>query len=185
MVDDGLAAQAIAGVKLGVILALYMAVIHAGGGRIARVLPKEIAVGLLFAAGVTLPVWSRRTVFPWRECLGWGLFCLLCSLNCLAIEYWENHRRGASWNHPPHPFVRWTAPRINGFAAALAAGALVAGLVGNANRLSQAVMFALDCGALLLLLLNCVRTRLSPSALRVLADAALLVPALVAMMIRG
>lgn len=64
VVDDGLAAQAIAGVKLGVILALYMAVIHAGGGRIGRVLPKEIEVGLLFAVGVTLPVWSRRTVFP-------------------------------------------------------------------------------------------------------------------------
>jgi hypothetical protein len=182
MGDGALAAQAIAGVKLGFILVLYMAVIHAGGGRIARVLPKEVAVGLLFAVGVTLPIWTRRTGFSWRECLVWGFFSLLCSLNCLSIECWENHRRGAGWRQPPHPFVRWAEPGINRFAAALAAGALVAGLVGDVNGPSQTVLFATGGGALLLLLLGCIRTRCSPSELRVLADAGVLVPALVALM---
>ena len=45
------AAEVTAGVKLGVILVLYMAGIHAGRGRIAWVFPKEIVVGLLFACG--------------------------------------------------------------------------------------------------------------------------------------
>jgi hypothetical protein len=81
-----------AGVKLGAIVVVYMAGIHAGNGRIARILPKEIAVGLLFASGATLPFWSRCIRFPWDACLPWAFFALLCSLNCLPIECWENHR---------------------------------------------------------------------------------------------
>ena len=191
MADGALAAETVAGVKLGVILMLYMAGIHAGRGRIARELPKEISVGFLFALGTTLPVWSRRVGFAWHEGLVWGLFGLLCSLNCLSIECWENHRREnhgqrAGWKQPPHPFVRWAAPRINRIAVVLAAVALlVASLARAANEASQPALFAVVAGVLLILLLNCVRMKLSSAALRVLADAALLVPALAALLIRG
>jgi hypothetical protein len=44
---------------------------------------------------------------------------------------------------------------------------------------------AVGLGALLLLVLNARRAKLSPTALRVLADAALLVPAILALGIGG
>ncbi len=185
MADRALVADAIAGVKLGVILVLYMAGIHAGRGKIAWLLPKEISVGLLFALGATLPLWSRAVVFPWREILPWGFFGLLCSLNCLSIECWENHREGTAWRQPPHPFVCWADARLNRIAAILASGALAAYFVGEAGGHSAAPLLAICAGALLLLLLNRARTKISASALRVLADVALLVPALVALAIRG
>jgi hypothetical protein len=87
------AVEVSAGVKLAAILVLYMASIHAGRGRIAFVLPKEIAVGLLFASGATLPLWSRCTRFPWDACLPWVFFGLLRSLKCLSIKRWENYRQ--------------------------------------------------------------------------------------------
>ena len=43
-----------------------MATIHAGHGSMARFVPKEIAVGILFAAGTTL----ARVVTPLRILLG-------------------------------------------------------------------------------------------------------------------
>lgn len=190
MADSSLAAPAIAGVKLGAILVLYMAGIHAGRGRIAQALPKELSVGFLFALGTTLPIWSLSVGFSWHQSLVWGFFGLLCSLNCLSIECWENHRlenprQAAGWRRPPHPFVRWAAPRINGIAAILAAAAFAAGFVRHASGSFQPAFCAVGAGALLLLLLSRARRNLSASALRVLADAALLVPALVALLVRG
>jgi hypothetical protein len=185
MADRTLASEAMAGVKLGVILMLYMAGIHAGRGKIARVLPKELSVGFLFAMGATLPLWSRAAGISWREILPWVFFGLLCSLNCLSIECWENHRDGAEWTQPSHPFVRWADARLNGIAAILVIAILAAHLAGKAGERSAAPLLAVCGGALLILLLNRARTKISASALRVLADAALLVPALVALAIRG
>jgi hypothetical protein len=179
------AAEVTAGVKLGVILVLYMTGIHAGRGRVARVFPKEIAVGLLFACGGTLPLWSRSIQFPWGACLPWILFGFLCALNCLSIECWENRPRSGEWRQPPHPFVRWADSRLNRMAAALAIAALAACLVRDPKDSSISALLAVWLGALLLVFLNYGRTKLSPAALRVLADAALLVPALLALVIGG
>ena len=179
------AAEVTAGVKLGVILVLYMAGIHAGRGRIAWVFPKEIVVGLLFACGETLPVWSRSIRICWGACLPWILFGFLCALNCLSIECWENQHRSGKWRQPPHPFVRWANSRLNLMAAALAIAALAACFVRNPNGSSISALLAVCLGALLLVFVNYGRTMLSPAALRVLADAALLVPALLALAIGG
>ncbi len=174
------AAEISAGVKVGVILVLYMAGIHRGGERVAGILHKEIAVGSLFALGATLPVWSRLTRFPWDACVAWILFGLLCSLNCLSIECWENQHHSGQWRQPPRRFVRWAGSRINGIAMILAIAALTACLVGNPRGSSVEVLSAIGLGALLLLVLNRRRARLSHAALRVLADAALLVPPILA-----
>ena len=185
MADGSLAAEAAAGAKLGVILVFYMAGIHAGRGRIAWALPKELSVGFLFAMGATLPIWSRCLRFPWHEFLPWGFFALLCSLNCLSIECWENHRQGAGWRQPPHPFVRWSAPRINRIAPALAVSAFAACLVPDAHGPSPSALLAVCAGALLILVLNHARAKLSSAALRVFADIVLLVPALFTLLVRG
>ena len=179
------APEVTAGVKLGVILVLYMAGIHVGRGRIAWVFPKEIAVGLLFACGGTLPLWSRSIRFPWGACLPWILFGFLCALNCLSIECWENHHRSGKWRQPPHPFVRWADSRLNRMSAALAIAALAACSVRNPKGSSISALLAVWLGALLLVFVNYGRTKLSPAALRVLADAALLVPAFLALVIGG
>ena len=179
------AAEVTAGVKLGVIVVLYMTGIHAGRGWIAGMLPKEIAAGFLFASGATLPVWSRAERLPWEAWLPWVLFGLLCALNCLAIECWENHHHSEQWRQSPRPFVRWADSRLNRIAAALAVAALTSCLVSNPRGSSVWVLSAVGLGALLLLVLNARRAKLSPAALRVLADAALLVPAILALGIGG
>lgn len=46
---------------------------------------KNFLTGLLFAAGIWMPI---LLVDPWRP--GFGLFVLLCTWNCTAIDAWEH-----------------------------------------------------------------------------------------------
>jgi hypothetical protein len=177
--------EMIAGVELGLILLLYMAIIHAARGRVVWALPKEIAVGFLFAFGTALPCWSKSAGFSWANGFPCFLFALLCSLNCVSIECWENHRRGGVWRQPPNPLVHWADSRINSIAAVLACGAMAASLWEGPRGSSSSSLLPVSLGALLLLLLNCARNRLSERSLRVLADVALVVPALIALVVRG
>ena len=172
-----------AGVKLGIILILYMAGIHTGYGRMAWFVPKEISVGLLFALGTTLPLWTLGLRFARNGYLPWVFFGSLCCLNCLSIECWENRHALKGWNQPPHPLVRWADPRIHFISAFLAAGALALCFFYNVRGASQFAWWAISGAALLILVLNSLRTKFSPAALRVLADVALLVPALIALVV--
>lgn len=171
-----------AGVKLGTVLVAYMLSIHIGRGRWASLLPKELVVGTLFAAGVTLPLWSWFAPLRLQTLALWLLFALLCSLNCLAIECWETHHSPNVSRTWQHPLVRWGSSRLGPIAASLAIAALVAYAAALLQwRASRPELMAIALGALLLLLLNNAKDRLSPEALRVLADAALAVPALIAL----
>lgn len=169
-----------AGIKLGAIVSLYMVVVHAGGGRIARSVPKEIAVGVLFAAGTTLPIWSQSRGFSWGVWVSLALFALLCSLNCLSIECWENHGSDDLWRQTPDPFVTWANSHISWISAALGGFALMVFFV----RHSGPQLLAVFWGALLILLLDLCRNRLSRPALRVLADVALVTAGLIGLIIR-
>jgi hypothetical protein len=174
-----------AGVMLGAVLVAYMLSIHVELGRWASLLPKELVVGSLFAAGVTLPLWSQFTQPRLQTLATWILFALLCSLNCLAIECWETRRFPGVPRTSQHPLVRWASSRIGPIAASLSVAAMVAYAValfqwGGSRPELMAVAF----GALLLFLLNNAKDRLSPEALRVLADAALAAPALIALAIQ-
>lgn len=175
-----------AGFLLAGLVSMYMLCVHFRGELFHRFLPKEVAVGLLFAAGTMLPVWSRATVFSAATLritmIRWVLFGLLCSLNCLAIECWEKAGSAES-NHEklPSAAVAWSEERLSGLAFALAA------LCGLARLLFPAPAVAIPAitvglAALLTLLLNATRHRLSAPALRVLADVALLLPALAALL---
>jgi hypothetical protein len=179
------AVETSAGMKLGAFLVLYLAGTHIRRGRIHFVLPKEIAAGFLFASGVTLPLWSRCVRFQWTACLAWMLFALLCCLNCLAIECWENHAHDGPWRQAPHQFVRWADSRISQIAATLAVAAFTACFAPGVERSFRSAFLAVCIGNLLILLLNRGRTRLSPAASRVLADATLVASALVALAIGG
>jgi hypothetical protein len=173
-----------AGMRLGAIIGVYMAGVHAGRGWITGFVPKEVAVGVLFAAGTTLPVWSQSRGFSWDVWLSLALFALLCSLNCLSIECWENHVSEDAWQQTPHPFVSWANPRINRMAAVLAALGLMVFFMRHTKGSSGPEELAVSLAALLILLLNRRRNRLSRPALRVLADAALVVAGLIGLMTR-
>jgi hypothetical protein len=182
--DRQRAPEVVDGLKLGSIVAAYMVCIHAAGGQLARLLPKEAAVGILFASGTTLPLWSGAGGFSGDFDPAWTFFALLCILNCVSIECWEKPSSSTAWKRMAHPFVIWADSRINGLATALGACSLIAWFVRGPGKASGESLLAVCLGALLLLLLNCRRNRFSPSALRVLADVALIVPALIALAVR-
>jgi hypothetical protein len=173
-----------AGMRLGAIIGVYMAGVHAGRGWITGYVPKEVAVGVLFAAGTTLPVWSQSRGFSWDVWLSLALFALLCSLNCVSIECWENRLSEDVWLQTPHPFVSWANPLINRLAAVLAVLAMIVFFTRHTKGSSGLEVLAVSLAALLILLLNCCRHRLSRPALRVLADVALVVAGLIGLMIR-
>jgi hypothetical protein len=183
------AAEMGAALGLAAILALYMACIHLGRSRTLWIFPKEILVGTLFVAGVTLPCWSRSVWFPWNTALPFMLFALLCSLNCLSIECWENcvgdGAASGATDDRPNSLVAWADRRINLVSVLLATAAGLAALLPETSRAFCYPLVAIGGGSVLLLLLNCGRRRLSPPALRVLADAALLLPAGFALVMLG
>jgi hypothetical protein len=66
---------------------IYFCLVHS---RLAeRWLPKELAVGLLFAAATAVPTWARLSIGHARLVPAVALFAALCWLNCVAIECWE------------------------------------------------------------------------------------------------
>ena len=92
-------------------------------------------------------------------------FALLAWLNCHAIDRWEAHQ------HSPA-----TMP-IPLLAVLLAlAGLFPAALLLNAQPRSAALLAAGSAAALLLALLDRLRTRLTPITLRAAADLVLLTP---------
>lgn len=128
--------------------------------------PKELAVGLLFAAATALPAWDearRRAAGMPRHhplLLLCPLFAALCWLNCMAIEEWE---AGHSARH----------------ARLLAVGTAAAGLFCLSELFSDgARLLALVAvgSAFLFVLLD--RSRLTAAARRVAADLVLLTPLL-------
>jgi hypothetical protein len=138
------------GLLLSGAVALYFALVHLVR---FRVWPKEAAVAVLFALGASLAAWGRvQSAADVGTIL---LFSGLCWINCVAIEKWEC---GARWP-------------VAMFALCIAMIAMVA-LYRERPILSGAE----TASALAFVLLDCARKRLSPDALRVLADVALLSP---------
>jgi hypothetical protein len=186
------AAERDAGLRLGLLLVLYLAGIHAFRGRLLWALPKEIFVGVLFACGVTLPIWSRGGELRWEEGVPWTLFALLCCLNCLAIEDWERRDDSGAIRNGRHRAARFFARadavgsvRITAGATALAGLALIGYLTQAARGALRYEWLAVGLGALLLLALSRFRKNFSPAALRVLADVAVLVPAALDLAMHG
>lgn len=164
---------------LGAILA-YFSFIHLMPGSVRRLWPKELAVGMLFAAGTSLATWSR-TAAPHRTMvLPICLFTALCWLNCSAIEYWEwtGHQEGRA---EPHAVTMWLGPHLH----RLAFGILIAGaaLFSWLPVTLRPLFVAFLVSAAGLYWLDRKRNRFSADALRVLADVALLSP-IVLMLLR-
>jgi hypothetical protein len=158
---------------LGVLSLLYLGLVHLPAracGRSLRYFPKEFAVALLFAAASALPAWDAA----WHSAAGMPrhhpllilcpIFAVLCWLNCVAIEGWEEHRqRGRIW---------WIA--------GLSIAASCFSLFGLFSQPARWLAAAVALSAVLFLVLD--RSRLQAGGQRIAADLALLTPLLLLVM---
>ena len=140
-------------------------------------LPKELAVGILFAAATAVPAWSRLHA-------GAGLgkaqlapaivfFAMLCWINCVGIEKWEagcTLTRGS-----PNATTRWASLHLRPIVTMIALFALAAAVFAPSRGL-MAVYLAALLSSGLLFALDTRSSHLSPLYLRIAADAALLTP---------
>jgi hypothetical protein len=143
----------------------------------APLLAKETLVAVIFTAACALPALSRAgtggslrlaSAF-WSMVIAVVFFTLLAWLNCNSIEHWEAAQSRSNGNR---------SPRSGTFAHAIGLG--LAGLLLAAGlSFHQRVALLVASGAaaaLLLALLDRLRDRLTPLALRVAADLVLLTP---------
>ncbi len=136
---------------------LYLCAVHATPRVWRKPGTKEAAVGIVFALGVSLAAWPM--VGTWTDILAIAQFCLLCWMNCMAIEDWERNSPARS-------------------AVVIAAGvvAIVSVMLLRTHR--PVIACAETASGLGLLLIDRYATRMSRDAARVLADAVLLTPIL-------
>ncbi len=164
---------------------LYLVIVHKPRLGGIRWLPKELAVGAVFAAATAVPAWSRldsgrAELFP-----AVAIFAALCWLNCVAIERWENlPPDGNLRSLGTHRTTHWVAEHFTLAASALAllsASPAVAIAFGSTSPdLTKTVPLyvAAAAAALLLALMDRRRENFSTLHLRIAADLALLTPLL-------
>lgn len=171
---------------LALLAVLYLLSVHAVRGVSAqqrsRWLPKEIAVGILFAIGTALPAWSRLSASPELPRLhlfeAVAFFAALCWINCVAIEKWETGAATASQASralKTHASTRWAVNHLQLILAMIAAFSAIAACLAPAPGL-RAVYLASLLSSTLILALDARRSRIAPLYLRIAADAALLTP---------
>lgn len=169
-----------AGLALGAIVVLYLLSIHAGPTRFLSLLPKEMAVGIIFAAGISIPLWCPARGFSFHP-LSIAVSVLLgglCSLNCLSIECWERAGTGCERRNMPSVWIAWANSHLKHIAFVLMIAAFLFSCFPERPGPLEFPLLAISLASFFILLLNRQRQSLSPEALRVLADVALVLPAL-------
>jgi hypothetical protein len=156
------------------VAALYFLLVHAHGRAAERWLPKEFAVGVLFAAATAVPAWARVTGERLALAPIVAVFAVLCWLNCVAIESWES----APASDSPHTMTVWAARHLQSLTIITAALALALALASLGNVPRFCLLLASALSALLLFWLARRRQYMTPMQLRISADAALLTPIL-------
>ncbi len=157
-------------------------------------LPKELAVGIVFAAATAVPAWSRLNSDPHSErpalLPAVAIFAANCWLNCVAIERWENLIPTEALDSPDtHTTTRWAAEHFGLVASAIAILAgipavILAFLSSSAApnstpfRGTVPIYAAGLTAALALALLDRHRNSFSTLQLRIAADLTLLTPLL-------
>lgn len=153
---------------------VYSAAVHQRFLRIR--FPRELAVGIVFACACAAPAWFRSGDLRLQLVSLAALFAGLCWLNCSAIHVWEHAQTDRhSWS------------RVSMMAVCIAAAVVVVILrmttiegvrAGVALLASDLLLLALDRDHHRNMKKKMHDASLSPFALRILADAALLTPLL-------
>jgi ABC-type Na+ efflux pump permease subunit len=164
---------------LGGLLCGWFLLIHT---RLAheRRLPKELAVGLFFAAAIFIPTVARRPDLRLPLLAPAAAFAAVCALNCMILYAWEHPGDRSNAN--------WTTRLATHYLARVAVGILCVtfaafGLeffLSSRTLPGWPITAACAASVLLLLLLNRSRAKFSPLNLRAAADLALLTPLLFA-----
>jgi hypothetical protein len=161
---------------LGLAALAYFSGVHSrrkAPAWLAPVLSKEFLVGVLFTAGCALPTVTRMRLADAPDA---GLrlmlapivfFAALAWLNCHAIERWE------SAGNAPRPARIFTTAGLLAFI-----GLLLAVVFVPVQPRAAALFAAAAASAFMLALLDHMRGRLTPLALRTAADLVLLTPLL-------
>lgn len=182
------------GLVLAAAAMVYFSGVHAAprvrNRRLAFSWPvsKELLVAVLFTAGCILPAWSRlhasgaqdfSRLWFWIPAI---YFAGLAWLNCSSIARWEcGDESGINrFDQEGRTYFEHTRQRTNLFAAlpVALAGVMLAAIASASHPRSAAVITAGAASALLLELLDLMRARLTPLALRAAADLVLLTPIL-------
>jgi len=162
------------GSGLMAVVLIYFALVHGVGRRAPALWSKEASVGLVFALGASLAAWTNvRTI---ADAAAIVLFFVLCWINCAAIQKWESSDFSGTGLGAMHG--NSSAVSFGAVGVALVAGALLCmdrPILGGAELASACAFVWLDRA----------RRRLSPDALRVLADVALLSPMVFLPLVRG
>ncbi len=168
------------------LVSVYFLLIHAtrtaaAQQKVAHLLPKEIAVGLFFAAATFIPTIARCPNLRSRLLPFALLFAALCSLNCLFIYAWE-HSHFPTHN-PPHPITYIALQKLPSLTVLLALSGAAITLFDY--RAPWPVPYAIALSAALLLLLHNHRLAITPVTLRAAADLALATPLLLLLFLHG
>jgi uncharacterized membrane protein len=140
--------------------------------RVWRIVPvKEIAIGVLFAAGTVVPVaWH----LPSSALLPWLLFAALCTMNCISIAVWERWLDVAQQRIS----IATAFPGVGVFVlTALLLIAIVSFEVARRTAVAQSIYACIGVSAMLLALVHVCRRRVQPDMRTALADIVLLTPA--------
>lgn len=167
---------------LGGLVFGYFILIHAA--RSAHRLPKEIAVGIFFAAATFIPTVARRPGLRLDLLVPALLFAMLCSLNCLFIYAWE-HPAGhvpLARVHSTHAVTRLALKYL--VPATVAAAVAGAGLAAFDRFAPWPICLSVALAAALLLVLHHRRDAILPTTLRAAADLALTTPLLLILFLR-
>jgi hypothetical protein len=158
---------------LGGLLFGYFILIHATSS--AHRLPKEIAVGLFFAAATFIPTVARRPDLRLSLLPLAILFATACSLNCLFIYTWEHSSLSPS-NHPAHAATRIALRKLPLLTISLIVLSAATSLLDR--QASWSIPCAITASTILFLLLHHYRHHTARLTLRSLADLALITPLL-------
>lgn len=162
------------GVIMASFVAIYFLGVHAAPGHSRRWWPKELVVGVLFTLGTCLATWTKLGADRYAVIPSAVLFASLCSLNCVAIEFWEWNRLHGNSSAPPHFWTIWIGRRLSGLALFVAAVSCALAALPALRPFFVSIALS----ALALWWLDQNRSRVSLDALRVLADVSLLSPLL-------
>jgi hypothetical protein len=158
---------------------LYLFLVHQPSTKAGSWLPKELAVGIVFASATAVPAWSRLESDRAALAPEVALFAALCWLNCVAIERWENDSGGGAGISNSHSTTRWTANHLCATALALAALSGAIGLVALLHSSSTVRLYlAILVSSAVFVAIDRNRARFSVLGLRIGADVALLTPLL-------
>jgi hypothetical protein len=156
-----------------ILAVLYFLLVHVRSRYIEHRLPKELAVGVLFAAATAVPTWARIAGSRIDLLPALAVFAVLCWLNCVAIENWE---RTSRMKATAHITTLWAGRHLQSLTAGVALLAAMLALTTMAMPVLSCLHLASAAAALLLLWLARHDRRLSTMQLRIAADAALLTP---------